>query len=128
VLYILWGGVFVVLLIGVVNITNLLIVRSSARAREMATRHAIGGDMGRLARQLVTETMLLALVSGAIGLTLGWWLLKYVASLNLTQLPRGYEIGLDWVSISAIAALTIAVGAVLGVAPVWKLRRMNLNV
>jgi predicted permease len=128
VLYILWGGVFVVLLIGVVNITNLLIVRSSARTREMATRHAIGGSIGGLARQLVTETMVLALVSGAIGLGLGWWLLKYVASLNLTQLPRGYEIGLDWVGIGAVAGLTIAVGAVLGIAPVWKLRRMNLNV
>jgi predicted permease len=128
VLYILWGGVFVVLLIGIVNITNLLIVRSSARTREMATRHAIGGEMGRLARQLLTETMVLAVVSGAIGLVTGWWLLKYVASLNLTQLPRGYEIGLDWVSISAIVGLTIAVGALLGIAPVWKLRRMNLNV
>ena len=128
VLYILWGGVFVVLIIGVVNITNLLIVRSSARTREMATRHAIGGDMGRLARQLLTETMVLALASGVIGLVSGWWLLKYVASLNLTQLPRGYEIGLDWVSISGIAGLTLAVGALLGIAPVWKLRRMNLNV
>ena len=58
----------------------------------MATRHAIGGDMGRLARQLLTETMVLALASGAVGLGLGWWLLKYVSSLNLTQLPRGYEI------------------------------------
>lgn len=128
VLYILWGGVFVVLLIGVVNITNLLIVRSSARTREMATRHAIGGEMGRLARQLLTETMVLALASGAIGLATGWWLLRYVSSLNLTQLPRGYEIGLDWVSVSAIIGLTLAVGALLAIAPVWKLRRMNLNV
>lgn len=128
VLYILWGGVFVVLLIGVVNITNLLIVRSTARTREMATRHAIGGDMSRLARQLLTETMVLALASGAIGLAIGWWLLKYVSSLNLTQLPRGYEIGLDWISIGAIVALTFTVGVVLGIAPVWKLRRMNLNV
>jgi len=128
VLYILWGGVFVVLLIGVVNITNLLIVRSTARTREMATRHAIGGDMTRLARQLVTETMVLALASGTIGLVAGWWLLTYVSSLNLTQLPRGYEIGLDWVSISAIVGLTLTIGLVLGVAPVLKLRRMNLNV
>jgi predicted permease len=127
VLYILWGGVFVVLIIGVVNITNLLIVRSSARTREMATRHAIGGEMGRLARQLVTETMVLSLASGALGLVIGWWLLKYVASLNLTQLPRGYEIGLDWVSVSVIVGLTIVVGAVLGIAPIWKLWHMNLN-
>jgi len=128
VLFILWGGVFVVLLIGVVNITNLLIVRSTARTREMATRHAIGGDLRRLARQLVTETVAIALASGACGLLIGWWVLTYVSSLNLTQLPRGYEIGLDWVSIGAMIGLTIAVGLVLGIAPVWKLRRMNLNV
>jgi predicted permease len=128
VLYILWGGVFVVLLIGVVNITNLLIVRSTARTREMATRHAIGGEMAQLARQLITETIMLAVASGALGLMFGWWLLSYVSSLNLTQLPRGYEIGLDWVSIGALAGLTLAIGLVLGIAPVLKLRRMNLNV
>ena len=68
VLYLLWGGVLFVLLIGCVNIANLVLVRSSARAREMATRHAIGATLGRLARQLLTETTLLAVTGGALGI------------------------------------------------------------
>ena len=66
-LYLLWGGVSFVLLIGVANIANLILVRSSGRRRELATRHAIGGDLGRLARQLVTETTVLSLTGGAFG-------------------------------------------------------------
>jgi predicted permease len=128
VLYLLWGGVGFVLLIGCVNIANLIIVRSAGRTQELATRHAIGGDMGRLARQLFTETTLLAVVSGVMGVVLGWWALRWIATLNLDQLPRGYEIGLDWVSMTVIGLITLGVGALLGVAPVVRLRHMNLNV
>jgi len=127
-LYLLWGGVLFVLLIGGVNIANLVIVRSSGRTREMATRHAIGGDLARLMRQILTETTLLALVGGAAGVLVGWWLLRSVALLNLDQLPRGYEIGLDGVSIAAILGLTLLVGVLLGLAPALRLPRMNLNV
>jgi predicted permease len=128
VLYLLWGGVGFVLLIGCVNIANLIIVRSAGRARELATRHAIGGDLGRLARQLFTETTLLAVVSGVLGVVLGWWAVRWIATLNLSQLPRGYEIGLDWVTAGVIGLITLGVGALLGIAPVVRLRHMNLNV
>lgn len=127
-LYLLWGGVLFVLLIGCVNIANLVIVRSSGRTREMATRHAIGGDLGRLARQLVTETTILALGGGLAGLVLGWWALRSISALNLNRLPRGYEIHLDPVSVLVILALTLLVGVCLGIAPVTRLRHMNLNV
>ena len=116
-LYLLWGGVSFVLLIGVANIANLIIVRSSGRRRELATRHAIGGDLGRLARQLVTETMVLSITGGAFGVLIGWWTLRSMATLNLTMLPRGYEIGLDWIAVAYIVAITLAVGICLGVAP-----------
>jgi predicted permease len=127
-LYLLWGCVLFVLVIGCVNIANLVIVRSSGRAREMATRHAIGGDLSRLARQLLTETTLLALAGGAIGILLGWYALRSVSVLNLDQLPRGYEIALDPIAVAVILGLTLAVGLAIGVAPVVRLRRMNLNV
>ena len=126
-LYLLWGGVLFVLVIGGVNIANLVMVRSSSRTREMATRHAIGGDMGRLARQLLTETTLLSMVGGGLGILLGWWALRSLSVLNLGQLPRGYEIGLDPASVAAILALTIVVGILLGILPVIRLRKMNLN-
>jgi predicted permease len=127
VLYLLWGGVLFVLVIGCVNIANLVMVRASGRTREMATRHAIGGDLGRLARQLLTETTILALAGGVLGILLGWWGLRSLSALNLDKLPRGYEIGLDPITVVGIVVLTMAVGMLLGLAPVLRLWRMNLN-
>jgi predicted permease len=127
-LYLLWGGVSFVLLIGVANIANLILVRSSGRRQELATRHAVGGDLGRLSRQLVTETTVLALTGGVLGLLIGWWTLRSMSALNLTMLPRGYEIGLDWIAIGYIVAITLAVGSCLGLAPAFRLRTMNLHV
>lgn len=127
-LYLLWGGVLFVLLIGCVNLANLVVVRSSGRAREMATRHALGGDLGRLARQLITETTVLSIAGGVLGLLLGRWTLGGVSALSLDQLPRGYEIRLDPVGAAAMLGLTVAVGVVLGLAPVVRLRYINLNV
>ena len=127
-LYLLWGGVVFVLIIGCVNVANLVIVRASGRTRELATRHAVGGALGRLARQLLTEAVVLSAAGGGLGLLLGWWALRFVKALDLDQLPRGYEIGLDGFSVAAIAGLTLVVGLALGLAPVAKLRRMNLNV
>jgi predicted permease len=127
-LYFLWGGVLFVLVIGCVNLANLTMVRSATRTREMATRHAIGGDLGRLARQLLTETTVLSLAGGLAGVLLAWWATRSMAALNLDQLPRGFEIGLDPLGLAFSAALTIGVGLVLGVAPAFRLRRMNLNI
>jgi predicted permease len=128
VLFLLWGGVGFVLVLGCVNIANLVVVRSSGRAREMATRHAIGGDLARLARQLVTETTLLAIAGGALGVFLAWSLIRALAAANLTQLPRGYEIALDPVAIGATLIVTVVVGLVLGLAPAVRLYRMRLDV
>jgi predicted permease len=127
-LYLLWGGVFFVLVIGCVNLANLVIVRAGGRAREMATRHAIGGDLSRLARQLMTETTVLSVAGGVLGMLMGWWALRSVTALSLDQLPRGYEISLDAFSLAAVAGLTLLVGIILGLAPVFRLRRMNLTV
>jgi predicted permease len=127
VLFLLWGGVVFVLLIGGVNVANLVIIRSSARAREMATRHAIGGNVSRLARQIVTETVLLALGGGALGIVLAWWTLKSIAALDLDKLPRGYEVSLDAATVAVALGLTVLVGLALGAGPAVALRRMNLN-
>jgi predicted permease len=127
VLYLLWGGVLFVLVIGCVNLANLMMVRSASRSREMATRYAIGGELGRLARQLLTETTVLSIAGGVAGVLLAWWATRSVASLNLDQLPRGYEIQLDVMGLAFALALTIGVGLILGVAPALRLRYMNLN-
>ncbi len=127
VLYLLWGGVLVVLLIGCVNIANLVMVRASTRAREMATRHAIGATMGRLSAQLLTETVLLAVCGGVLGVLLGWWALSAVPLLGLDEIPRGHEIRLDLVSVAVALGLTLTVGVLIGLVPVARLSRMNVN-
>ena len=126
-LYLLWGGVLFVLVIGCVNLANLMMVRAAGRSREMATRHAIGGELSRLARQLLTETTVLSVVGGIAGVFLAWWATRSVAALNLDQLPRGYEIRLDWLGLGFATAITVVVGLILGVAPAVRLRFMNLN-
>lgn len=127
VLYLLWGGVLVVLLIGCVNIANLVMVRASTRAREMATRHAIGATMSRLGGQLLSETVLLAAAGGAIGVVLGWWALRAVPLLGLDEIPRGDEIQMDIVSVSVALGLTLLVGVLIGIIPIARLTRMNVN-
>jgi predicted permease len=93
----------------------------------MATRHAIGAGFGRLSRQLFTESVLLAGVGGLLGLGVGWWALRGITGLVRDQLPRGHEIRLDLVSAASIFALSLAVGVLIGLVPVIRLRRTNLN-
>jgi len=126
-LYLLWGGVLFVLLIAVVNITNLVLVRATGRAREMATRHALGAGFGRLARQLVTETTLLAIAGGAAGLVAGLWGLDGVATLGLSDLPRGSEIHLDGVVVAFTLGLAVVLGLVIGVVPMAQLAGTSLS-
>jgi predicted permease len=127
ILYLLWGGVLFVLLIGCVNIANLVIVRSHARGRELATRHAMGAGLGRLSRQLFTESVLLAAVGGLAGLGLGVWALAGLTGLVAEQLPRGHEIRLDLASAAGMFGLSLVVGVLIGLVPVIRLRRTNLN-
>ena len=127
VLMLLWGGVVFVLLIGCLNIANLVLVRASGRSREMATRHAIGANVPRLARQLLTETTLLSVTGGVIGLALGWWALRLVPALGLDDLPRGHEIALDPTSAVIILGSAVSIGFLIGLMPVARLRHLNLN-
>ncbi len=127
VLYLLWGGVLLVLLIGAVNIANLVMVRASARNRELAMRHAIGASMTRLRSLMLTETMVLSIVGGAAGALLGWWALSAVPMLGLDEIPRGHEIRMDAVVAATALGLTLLVGLLIGLIPVIRLGRMNVN-
>lgn len=125
-LYLLWGGVLCVLIIGCVNVANLVSVRASAQARELATRHALGASIQRLSRQILTETVLVALVGGGFGIMLGWWALSAADVLGLDQLPRGEDIALGPTSLAFTFALVVAVGLLVGLFPILALRRANL--
>ncbi len=127
VLFLLWGGVVFVLLIGCLNIANLVLVRSSGRSREIATRQAIGADVSRLSRQLFTETTLLSIAGGLAGLGLGWWALRLVPAFGLDEMPRGHEIALDPISAAVILGVALLVGVLIGLMPVVRMSRLNVN-
>jgi putative ABC transport system permease protein len=126
-LQLLWGGVLFVLLIAAANITNLVLVRASGRMKELATRHALGAGHARMARQLLTETLLLTLIGGALGLALGAWGLRWLSSLGLSELPRGHEIHMDWVVVAFTIGLAIAQGVIISIVPLAQLAGLNLN-
>ena len=126
-LYLLWGGVAFVLLIGCVNLTNLMLVRSSVRIREMATRHALGAGRGRLARQLLTEATMLTIAGSAVGLAASYWAVQLLAAGPLAVLPRASEIGLDGRVVGLTLGLALLVGLAISAVPMLSLRRMNLN-
>jgi predicted permease len=126
-LYLLWGAVLFVLLIGAVNITNLVLVRSSGRMKELATRHALGAALPRLTRQLMTEIVLLTLVGGTAGLVIGYWGLRLLTSVGLDELPRASEIRMDGVVALFTISLALLVGLLVGLVPVLHLRHANLS-
>lgn len=126
-LFLLWGGVLFVLAIGAVNMTNLVLIRSSARTRELATRHALGAALSTLTRQLLTETVLLTLAGGVLGLTLGYAALRLLGGTALGALPRANEIGVDGRAVGFTLLLALMVGVLVGLAPIVNLRRMNLS-
>ena len=116
-LYLMWGGALFVLLIGCVNVANLVLVRSRARLKELATRVALGAQRSRIARQLITESLMLALVSSAVGLAVGWGALRLLGALNIQELPRGSEIRLDLATVAVTLAAGALIGFVLGLIP-----------
>ena len=126
-LYLLWGGVTFVLLIGAVNVTNLMLVRSSARMKELATRHALGAGIGRIARQLLTETAILTGLGGAGGLALGFLAVRGLTALSLNETPQGTTVTLSAASVAFTFALVAVVGSLIALAPVLGLRHMNLS-
>ena len=125
-LALLWGGAIVVLIIGCVNVANLVLVRSTARMRDLATRHALGAGFGRLARQSFTESTMVAALGGLAGLGLGAWALASAPLLGIDRLPRGSEVGIDGRVVGFTLALVGLVGLVMSGLPVAALRRTNL--
>lgn len=126
-LQMLWGGVCFVLLIAAVNVTNLSLVRANARRRELATRSALGAGRARLTRQLVTETLLLTALGGALGLLLGAWSLDALTWLGLSDLPRAHEIRLDGTVLALTGGLAAVLGIVVGAVPAVQAGRSELS-
>lgn len=127
ILYLLWGGALFVLLIGVVNVANLVLARSRARVKELATRLAIGAGRLRVARQLITESLILTMLSAAAGLAIGYGTLQLLGSLNLHDLPRASEIRIDGAVIAYTMGVAALIGLALGFIPVATILPANLT-
>jgi len=127
ILYLMWGGALFVLLIGAVNVANLVLVRSRVRVKELATRLALGAGRARVARQLVVESVLLTMVSAAIGLFLGYAALRFLTTLNLQDLPRAGEIRLDGIVVALTLGIAAVIGLTLGLIPVATILPANLT-
>src|SRR5256885_15201756 len=127
VLYTLLGAVGCVLLIACANLANLLLARATARHREISIRAALGAGRGRLVRQLLTESVVLAVCGGIAGIILARWGLDALLALAPTNLPRMSEIHLDSTVLLFSLALSVVTGLVFGIAPAWLAARADVN-
>ena len=130
-LLILSAAVAFVLLIACANVANLLLVRATARRREVALRAAIGAGRGRIIRQLLTESVALSVIGGAIGLVLGILGIRALLTINTAGLPRigeqGALVGVDWRVLAFTAAISVVTGIVFGLMPALQSSRADLN-
>jgi predicted permease len=125
-LLMLQGGVAFVLLIGCVNVANLLLVRSNARQSELAIRSALGVGRGTIARQLLLESLLLTSLGAAFGLGVAWGALRVTNFYLAKMLPQSLPASLDLRVLGFAVALTIVVGLLIGLIPVFHILRTNL--
>jgi predicted permease len=126
-LWMLGGAVFFVFLIAAANVTSLSLARSTARAREMAVRAALGANAGRIVRQLLTEHLLLAGVSGLIGTLLAFGGIRLIRSFGPGNLPRLNEVSLDLRVLGWALTISLLAGTLVGLAPAITTLRRDLR-
>ncbi len=130
-LFVLIGAVGFVLLIACANVANLLLVRATGRKREIAIRAALGGSRGRIISQVLTESMVLSVIGGALGLLFGVLAIRAMLSINTAGLPRigqdGVLVGVDWRVVGFTTLLSLGTGLIFGLIPAIQSARTDLS-
>jgi len=126
-LLVLLGSVGLVLLIACANVANLLLARGSARQKEIAVRTAMGASWKQIARQLLTESVMLGALGGFVGLGVAELSLVVVRTMNPGNIPRLEDIGIDGSVMAFTFGVSLATGILFGLAPVWRALKVDLN-
>ena len=126
-LLIMLGAVAFVLLIACTNVANLLLARGAEREREFAIRAAIGAGRVRLLRQLLTESLLIAILGGAIGILLAYWCIQLIVAFNPGDIPRIEQVHVDLLTLLFVTSIAFAAALVFGIAPALQFSNPNLH-
>jgi len=126
-LWTLMGSVGFVLLISCANVANLLLARAAEREKEIAVRASLGASLGRIFRQLLTESVLLATIGGCVGLMLALWASSVLAKLTPADLAGAREISLDWRVLTFTFLVSVGTGILFGLVPAWSSAKIDLH-